>query len=36
MVNAVSDLLKTYYFEARYYKVYDNMTRAMDTLSELV
>jgi len=36
MVSAVADLLKAYYFDARYYKVYDAMVKSLDTLSEFV
>jgi hypothetical protein len=36
MVNAVADLLKAYYIEARTTKMYDNMIKCINTLSEFV
>ncbi|EAR98945.2 MIR domain protein (macronuclear) [Tetrahymena thermophila SB210] len=36
MINAVVDLLKTYYYEARTQKMYDNMCQCLDTINEIV
>ncbi len=36
MINLIADLLKTYYFEQRTTKMYDNMIKCLDTLNELV
>lgn len=36
MINAVADLLRVYYYDARVQKMYDNMIKCLDTLSEFV
>lgn len=36
MVNAVADLLRAYFFDARICGMYDNMLKCFDTLSEFV
>ncbi|KRW98864.1 MIR motif [Pseudocohnilembus persalinus] len=36
MVNAVADLLRTYYRDARTQDMYDNMQKCLDTLSEFI
>ena len=36
MVSTVADLLRAYYFEAKYVKNYDAMLKCIDTLSEFV
>lgn len=36
MINAVADLLKAYYYEARTQKMYDNMMQCLETLTEFV
>ena len=36
MVSTVAELLRAYYFDARYYKIYDAMLKCIDTLSEFV
>ena len=36
MVNAVADLLRAYYYDAKYKKMYDNMMKCLEALSEFV
>jgi len=36
MVNAVADILRTYYFECRTQQMYGNMIKCLNTLSEFV
>jgi hypothetical protein len=36
MVNAVADLLKSYYMDARTQQMYENMIKCFETLSEFV
>jgi hypothetical protein len=36
MINLIADLLKTYYYEERTVRQYDNMIKCLDTLNELV
>lgn len=36
MINLTADLLKTYYYEERTVRQYDNMIKCLDTLNELV
>ena len=36
MINAVADLLRAYYYDARTQKMYDNMIKCLETLSEFV
>ncbi|EGR30673.1 MIR domain protein [Ichthyophthirius multifiliis] len=36
MINAIADLLKTYYYDARTQQMYENMIKCLDTLNEFV
>jgi hypothetical protein len=36
MINIVADLLRAYYYDARTQKMYNNMIKCLDTLSEFV
>ena len=36
MINAVADLVRTYYYDARTQDMFLNMIKCLDTLSELV